>query len=388
MSIIRGDDLDEALRQEGNTDLVELMPKLSKMEFRSFIRIFEELKDHKGNIHIERELLQKSIEVKVDSAEIKSGGIQVLPNDDRVFSQLNSDEFEAVLKEWNIDSETIKKIVDLDLEGFCFKIDSLQQLNGTGKDLSDYYGISEAVGDKILRKSYDHYPMIDADYVKQCLNASSSASSNLKNHYTPEKTSGEESNAQAKRLKSSNAQTSRITSFQSTQSNLKKKEAGGKGFGGRSAKKVLTNDLPKESGTVYEEAPVIYQIVLKNVNIYIEESLTRLNKNNCSRLMQKPGWIRLTSIKFTFMSGEAEEFEEIMKRDIQKIFTDKLGAKKLSGEISVFYLKDRSSNPTALCHLNDISMDSINSIARDPKVRWLFLYIDPNVASDDEDEEG
>ena len=394
MSIIRGDDLDEALRQEGNADLKELMPNLSKMEFRSFIRIFEDLKDDKGIILIESELLHKSIEVKLESTELKSGGIEVPPavgllNDVRTFSQMNENEFEAVLKEWNIDSETIKKIVDLDIEGFCSKIDSLQQLHGTGKDLSDYYGISEAVGDKILRKCYDCYPMIESEYVKKCLNASStSASSNLKNHYTPEKSSGEESAAEkAIKLKSLLAQNTRIASFQNNQANLKRKEAGGKGFGGRSAKKVLTNNLPQESGTVYEEAPVVNQIILKNVHIYFEESISRLNKSNCSILMQKPGWMVLTSIKFTFMSGEAEEFEAIIKRDIVKIFNDKLGTKKLSGDISVFYLKDRSVNPTALCHLNDISMDAINSIASDSKVKWLFLYIDPNVAGDDEDED-
>jgi hypothetical protein len=164
------------------------------------------------------------------------------------------------------------------------------------------------------------------------------------------------------------------------QSNLKRQ---GKGFGGRSAKKVLL-DPPQVSGSVIEEAPLTTQIVLKNVSIYLQKSLSLFNKNNCAKLMQSSGWLKLTSITINFTTGTAEEFEQIIKQKIQDTFTEKLGEKKLLGEISVFYLLDRSTNPTPLCHLKDISMDAISSIATNSKIRWLFLYIDPSAKDDEE----
>lgn len=384
MAMIRGDELDAALKQEGHYDLTELLPNLPSMSFKSFVRTFEDMRDNNDNVLIERELL---VRPKLLVSELKSGTevplAAVPPSVKRPFASLEDNEFYAVLIAWKVDKESAKKIVDLDLEGFCLKVSSIQEFGGNGKELSDYYDIPEALGDKIFRKISNCFPMIDSAFVKECLKSSSS--SGLLKDYTPSKKSDEETEAEkARRLKSSSAQATRIQSFQNAQSNLKRKETG-KGFGGRSAKKV--SDPPQVSGFEIEEAPITTQIVLKNVSIYLQESLSRFNKSNCAKLMQSSGWFKLTSITINFITGTAEEFEQIIKQKIQDIFTEKLGEKKLLGAISVFYLTDRSTNPTPLCHLEDISMDAISAIATNTKIRWLFLYIDPNAKDDEESDD-
>ena len=104
MSTIRGDDLDQALREEGLADLKELMSDLPKMTFRSFLRMFEDLKDENDCILTDTKLLQKSIvsELKTTGPEVPS--IATLPNPDEVryFANLTDKEFEAVLKAWGL----------------------------------------------------------------------------------------------------------------------------------------------------------------------------------------------------------------------------------------------------------------------------------------------
>jgi hypothetical protein len=119
--------------------------------------------------------------------------------------------------------------------------------------------------------------------------------------------------------------------------------------------------------------PAEKTIKFNNVNINKNQSFPS-NEDNHTILASEFD-VRNGQLVINFPSGSGDEFNAQLVLEVNKFFEDTPGGKK-SGDIWLYYTKDRSSTLIPVSQLNYIKLTNIQALMNKKGLAWYFLLID------------
>ena len=272
------------------------------------------------------------------------------------FNNMTQSDLESLLTSLKTDTSAIKKITNAGVEILFRK---LEEDGVTGGDLAKYYELSQATGDSLVMQLGPFHPDMSSVQYDKLVKGLKRSADNISSSSNDD---------------SSEAQKLRMSMFEANSDKKGNKFGNKKQPAGKRGKPIQEN-LSQPQGLF---VPPAEKSIKFNNNVYTNRSQTFNSNEDNHKILSSNFDVRNGSLVINFPSGSEDDFKSQLALEVNKYFEAEPGGRK-SGDIWLYYTKDRSSTLIPVSQLNFIKLTVIQALMNKKGLTWYILLIDENI---------